>query len=132
VYLAKIANRGRVSEKTYRRAVQMLSIVKDNPVSHGKDPNALAVAYIYAACLKEGEKVIQAPIVAAGDSSIVTLRKRFQNVRQIFPCFISVIPVYSILAPHIVSRLIYSGCFRLHAGEPKKNAPAHNKKRFIA
>ncbi len=28
VYLAKIANRGRVSEKTYRRAVQMLSIVR--------------------------------------------------------------------------------------------------------
>jgi transcription initiation factor TFIIIB Brf1 subunit/transcription initiation factor TFIIB len=48
VYLAKIANRGRVSEKAYRSAVQMLSIVKDNPISHGKDPNALAVAILYA------------------------------------------------------------------------------------
>ncbi len=71
----------------------MPSIVKDNPISHGKDPNALAVAILYAVCLKEGEKVIQAPIAAAGDTSIVALRKRFQDVRQIFPCFISVIPV---------------------------------------
>ena len=52
VYLAKIANRGRVSEKASRRALQMLSIVKETPISHGKDPNALAVAVLYAACLR--------------------------------------------------------------------------------
>ena len=75
---------GRVSEKAYRRAVHMLSIVKDNPISHGKDPNALAVAILYAACLKEGEKVSQAQIAAAGDTSIVTLRKRFQDVGRYF------------------------------------------------
>jgi transcription initiation factor TFIIIB Brf1 subunit/transcription initiation factor TFIIB len=85
VYLAKISNRGRVSEKAYRRALQMLSIVKENPISHGKDPNALAVAVLYAACLKEGEKVSQAQIAVAGDISIVTLRKRFQDVRRLFP-----------------------------------------------
>jgi hypothetical protein len=34
----------------------MLSIIKDNPVSYGKDPNALAVATLYAACIKEREK----------------------------------------------------------------------------
>lgn len=62
----------------------MLSIVKDNPISHGKDPNALAVAILYAACLKEGEKVSQAQIAAAGDTSIVTLRKRFQDVGRYF------------------------------------------------
>jgi transcription initiation factor TFIIB len=85
VYLAKISNRGRVSEKAYRRALQMLSIVKENPISHGKDPIALAVAVLYAACLKEGEKVSQAQIAVAGDTSIVTLRKRFQDVRKLFP-----------------------------------------------
>jgi transcription initiation factor TFIIB len=63
----------------------MLSIIKDNPVSYGKDPNALAVATLYAACLKEGEKVSQLQIATAGDTSIVTLRKRFQDVRNLFP-----------------------------------------------
>ena len=85
VYLTKITNRANVSQKSYRRAIQMLSIMKDNPVSYGKDPNALAVATLYAACLKEGEKVSQLQIAMAGNTSIVTLRKRFQDVRNLFP-----------------------------------------------
>jgi transcription initiation factor TFIIB len=85
IYLTKIANRAHVTQKSYRRAVQMLSIIKDDPVSYGKDPNALAVATLYAACLKEGEKVSQAQIAVAGNTSIVTLRKRFQDVRSLFP-----------------------------------------------
>lgn len=76
VYLAKIADKARVSQRACRRAFQMLSIIKDNPVSCGKDPNALAVAALYAACLKEGEKVSQAQIAIAGNTSIVTLRPR--------------------------------------------------------
>ena len=84
-YLARIANKAKVSEKTYRAALGMLSTIKKNPISHGKDPNALAVAVLYAACLKEGENVSQAQVAVAGDISIVTLRKRFQDVRKIFP-----------------------------------------------
>ena len=84
-YLAKIANKAKVSEKTYRRALEMLSTIKENPISHGKDPNALAVAVLYAACLSEEEKVSQAQIAVAGDTSIVTLRKRFQDVKKLFP-----------------------------------------------
>ena len=84
-YLAKIANKARVSEITYRRGLEMLSAIKENPISHGKDPNALAVAVLYAACLKEGDKVSQAQIAVAGDTSIVTLRKRFQDVKRLFP-----------------------------------------------
>ena len=84
-YLARISNRAKVSEKTYRSALDMLSTIKREPISHGKDPNALAVAVLYAACLKEGENVSQAQVAVAGDISIVTLRKRFQDVRRIFP-----------------------------------------------
>lgn len=84
-YLARIANKAKVSERTYRAALEMLTIIKSNPISHGKDPNALAVAVLYAACLKEEENVSQAQVAVAGDISIVTLRKRFQDVRKIFP-----------------------------------------------
>ena len=84
-YLARIANKAKISEKTYRTALDMLSTIKNDPISHGKDPNALAVAVLYAACLNEGESVSQAQIAVAGDISIVTLRKRFQDVRKIFP-----------------------------------------------
>jgi transcription initiation factor TFIIB len=84
-YLARIANKAKVSEKTYRTGLDMLSKIKSDPISHGKDPNALAVAVLYAACLNEGENVSQAQVAVAGDISIVTLRKRFQDVRKIFP-----------------------------------------------
>lgn len=84
-YLARIASKAKVGERTYRRALTMLSTMKSNPISHGKDPNALAVAVLYAACLKEGENVSQAQIAVSGDISIVTLRKRYQDVRKVFP-----------------------------------------------
>jgi len=84
-YLARIASKAKVSEKTYRAALDMLSTIKNDPISHGKDPNALAVAVLYAACLEERENVSQAQVAVAGDISIVTLRKRFQDVRKIFP-----------------------------------------------
>jgi hypothetical protein len=35
--------------------------------------------------LRESENVSQAQIAVAGDISIVTLRKRFQDVRKVFP-----------------------------------------------
>jgi transcription initiation factor TFIIB len=85
IYLTKITTRAHVSQKTYRRAVQMPSIIKNNPISYGKDPNALAVAALYAACLREGEKISQAQIAIAGNTSIVTLRKRFQDIKNLFP-----------------------------------------------
>ncbi len=83
-YLAKIANKAGVSATTYRCGLEMLSVIKENPISFGKDPYALAVAVLYAACLKQGEKVGQAQIAVAGDTSIVTLRKRVQDVKQFF------------------------------------------------
>ena len=51
-YLAKIANKAKVSEKTYRSALGMLSAIKNDPISHGKDPNALAVALIIRSMYK--------------------------------------------------------------------------------
>jgi transcription initiation factor TFIIB len=54
VYLTKIANRAHVSQKAYRRAIQMLSIIKNSPISYGKDPNALAVAAL--CCMPKGRR----------------------------------------------------------------------------
>jgi len=71
-------------EGSLEAAIEMLAKIKDNPMSYGKDPNALAVATLYAACLKEGEKISQLQIATAGDTSIVTPRKRFQGVRNLF------------------------------------------------
>src|SRR5438105_5951458 len=84
-YLARIANKAKVGERTYRRALEMLSVMKNNHISHGKDTTALKVRVLYAACLREGTNIRKARIAVDGDISIVTLRKRFQDVRKVFP-----------------------------------------------
>jgi transcription initiation factor TFIIB len=85
-YISKVADSACVSQKTYRRAVEMLDVVKKHEISYGKDPKALATAVLYAACIKENEsKVSQAKIAAAGSISVVTLRKRFSDILRIVP-----------------------------------------------
>jgi transcription initiation factor TFIIB len=82
-YLSKAANNVNVSERTYRKALEMLAKLKGNHMSVGKNPNAVAVAVLYAACLKEGERINQSQIALAGNMSVVTLRKRFSDVKKI-------------------------------------------------
>jgi transcription initiation factor TFIIB len=85
-YISKVADSACVSQKTYRKAVEMLDIIKKHAISYGKDPKALATAVLYAACIKENEpKVSQAKIAAAGSISVVTLRKRFSDILKIIP-----------------------------------------------
>ena len=85
-YISKIATNAQISQQTYREAVNMLSVAKKNPICHGKDPKAVAAAVLYASCLKKKEEGIsQSKIAAAGNISIVTLRKRLADILKIFP-----------------------------------------------
>jgi transcription initiation factor TFIIB len=84
-HLGRIANNADISERTLRHAVQMMSQIKDDPISFGKDPCAIAVAVLYGACLDKGEKTSQSRISLAGNVSVVTLRKRFLDIKKIFP-----------------------------------------------
>ncbi|HEY9399495.1 MAG TPA: TFIIB-type zinc ribbon-containing protein [Nitrososphaeraceae archaeon] len=84
-HLARIANNAGISEKTLRHAIQMMSIIRDDPISFGKDPCAVAIAVLYGACLEKGEKASQSRISLAGNVSVVTLRKRFLDIKKIFP-----------------------------------------------
>ena len=85
-YISKVADIACVSQKTSRRAVEMLDVVKKHAISYGKDPKALATAVLYAACIRENEpKISQAKIAAAGSISVVTLRKRFSDILRIIP-----------------------------------------------
>ena len=85
-YISKIATNAHISQQTYREAVNMLSVAKKNPICHGKDPKAVAAAVLYASCLKKNEADIsQSKIAAAGDISIVTLRKRLTDILKICP-----------------------------------------------
>ena len=85
-YMSKVAENAGVSQKTYRTALDMLDVVKKNPISYGKDPKALATAALYGACLVGGEdNVSQARLAKAGGISVVTLRKRVLDISKVFP-----------------------------------------------
>ena len=85
-YISKIATNAQITQQTYREAVNMLNVAKKNPICHGKDPKAVATAVLYASCLKEKEEGIsQSKIAAAGNISIVTLRKRLADIVKICP-----------------------------------------------
>jgi transcription initiation factor TFIIB len=83
VYLSKIAKDLLVNKKTYQKSLEILEAVRQNFISYGKEPNALASAVLYVACLKEGEKIIQSRFAKAGHISIVTLRKRAADVDKV-------------------------------------------------
>ena len=84
-HLAKIANKAQISKKSLQRALEMMAIIKNYPLSCGKDPAALSIAVLYGSCLEQGEKVNQRQIAFAGEMSVVTLRKRFLDIKKIFP-----------------------------------------------
>jgi transcription initiation factor TFIIB len=85
-YMSKVAENAAVSQKTYRAALDMLDVVKKNPISYGKDPKALATAALYGACLmEEKDNISQARIAQAGGISVVTLRKRVLDISELFP-----------------------------------------------
>jgi len=84
-HLTRIANNAGVSEKSLRKAAEMLSAIKDNPITYGKAPNALAVAVLYGACLIQDERISQSSIAEAANISIVSLRKRLLDIRKVFP-----------------------------------------------
>jgi transcription initiation factor TFIIB len=83
-YLSKIASKAEVSERTYRRALEMLARVNEDHMAIGKHPNALAVAVLYAACIREGERITQEQMAIAAGTSMVTLRKRFADIKKMF------------------------------------------------
>ena len=83
--MSRIANNAGVSEKSLRKAAQMMSVIKENSTSSGKGPNAVAEAVLYGACFAQGEKLHQVQLAEAANLSVVTLRKRLQDVRKVFP-----------------------------------------------
>ncbi|HLN33680.1 MAG TPA: transcription initiation factor IIB [Nitrososphaeraceae archaeon] len=84
-HMTKIAGIAGITRQTMVRALEMMTLINDDPISYGKDPTALSVATLYGACLEKGEKITQSKIANAGNMSVVTLRKRFLDVKQIFP-----------------------------------------------
>lgn len=79
--ISRIASRAGLSEKTKRRAIQILKMAIESQTSAGKDPMGLAAAALYVACVKEGENKTQKDVAEAAGVTEVTIRNRYKGLK---------------------------------------------------
>jgi transcription initiation factor TFIIB len=81
--ISRIADKARLSEKTVRKALEILALVGDNTLLSGKNPVSLAAASLYLATIETSEYTTQLRIAIAADVSTVTVRKRCLEIIQL-------------------------------------------------
>ncbi len=79
--VTKIASRAKVSQKTQRRALEILIKAEQARISAGKDPMGLSASAIYVACTLEGENITQRDVAEAASVTEVTIRNRYKGLR---------------------------------------------------
>jgi transcription initiation factor TFIIB len=80
--VARVADRVSISERTKHRAISLMNDVVKSGLSAGKDPMALAATVVYASCLRTGERKRQMDIANAADTTEVTIRTRFKEIKN--------------------------------------------------
>lgn len=79
--ISKIASKIGIREKTIRKAVHVLDAAHEAGIVAGKNPEIMAAAAIYAACIITGENKSQHEISVAAGTSTVSIRNRFLEFR---------------------------------------------------
>jgi len=80
-YVARIASKAGLSEKTKRYAVKILKKAKENEISAGKDPMGLAASALYISNTRMGIKCSQKIIAHAAGITEVTVRNRCHGLK---------------------------------------------------
>lgn len=80
--IRKISSKIGIKEKTIRKAVHILDAARDAGIIAGKNPEIMAAAAIYAACVMTGENKSQHDISMAAGISTVSIRKRILDFKK--------------------------------------------------
>ncbi|MDH3486630.1 MAG: transcription initiation factor IIB [Nitrosopumilus sp.] len=79
--ITKIGSKIGLSEKTIRKAIQILNAAQDAGIVSGKNPEIMAASVIYAACVITGESKSQTEVAAVANTSTVSIRNRIQEFK---------------------------------------------------
>ncbi|MGH9988038.1 MAG: transcription initiation factor IIB, partial [Nitrososphaeraceae archaeon] len=79
--VARIASKAGLSEKTKRKALEILKRAEEGKISAGKDPMGLAAAALYVACVMNGENKTQKDVAEAAGVTEVTIRNRYKGLK---------------------------------------------------
>ena len=85
-YIAKIASKTRINEKTQRTAIDTMKNIIKKEISAGKNPVGLAATVLYISCLNNKEKITQREIADAAGVTEVTIRNRFKDLKVNLLC----------------------------------------------
>ena len=80
--VSRIASVASLSEKSKRKAVEILNQAKETGLVAGKDPMGIAAASLYLACISTGEVKSQKEISEASGITEVTIRNRCVGLRK--------------------------------------------------
>ena len=80
--VSRIASESGVSERTKRRAIEVLRKAQEARTSAGKDPMGLAASALYVACVMENEAKTQKDIAEAAGVTEVTIRNRYKGLKE--------------------------------------------------
>lgn len=80
--VSRVASKAGLSEKTKRKAIEILKKAIEVRTSAGKDPMGLAAAALYVACVLEGENKTQKDIAEAAGVTEVTIRNRYKGLKM--------------------------------------------------
>jgi transcription initiation factor TFIIB len=79
--VSRIASRAALTEKTKRRALEILKRAEETHTSAGKDPMGLAAAALYVASVLENENKTQKDVAEAAGVTEVTIRNRYKGLK---------------------------------------------------
>lgn len=80
--IAKVANKTKLSERTKRQAMDIMTSVTKRGISAGKDPMGLAGTVLYMSSKNSGEPITQMDIANAAGVTEVTIRNRFRDLKS--------------------------------------------------
>jgi transcription initiation factor TFIIB len=81
-YISRIGSKAGASERTQRRALEVLRKAQETGLSAGKDPMGLAAAALYVASVMENEAKTQKDYAQAAGVTEVTIRNRYKTLKE--------------------------------------------------
>ena len=79
--ISRIASKANISEKSKRKALEMIAMAKNAKISAGKGPMGFAATALYTACVLNSESTTQKVIAEAAGITEVTIRNRYKGLR---------------------------------------------------
>ena len=79
--ISRIASKAQLTERTKRKALEILKRAEETRTSAGKDPMGLAAAALYVACVMNDESKTQKDVAEAAGVTEVTIRNRYKGLK---------------------------------------------------